>query len=151
MHKRKSSSSGNHRHYRQVHAGIGADQSLCCPHSRSRKQYSIGGPPKEVEVLLPLSLYISPSPPPLFFLFLFVLFSCSIFYSFFTTIFFPFLNRSPAQVRCMRQVLRPVALGRPRGIGWRGRWEGGSGWGTHVNPQLIHVNVRQTHYNIKKK
>ena len=26
---------------------------------------------------------------------------------------------------CMRQVLGPGALGRPRGIGWRGRWEGG--------------------------
>ena len=26
-------------------------------------------------------------------------------------------------------------------IGWRGRWEGGSGWGIHVNPRLIHVNV----------
>ena len=26
-------------------------------------------------------------------------------------------NRSPAQVGCMRQVLRPGALGRPRGIG----------------------------------
>ena len=25
-------------------------------------------------------------------------------------------------------------LGRPRGIRWRGRWEGGSGWGIHVNP-----------------
>ena len=43
----------------------------------------------------------------------------------------------------MRQVLGPSALGRPRGIGWRGRWEGGSGWGTHVNPWLIHVNVWQ--------
>ena len=52
-------------------------------------------------------------------------------------------NRSPAQVGCMRQVLRPGALGRPRGIGWRGRWEGGSGWGIHVNPWLIHVNVWQ--------
>ena len=31
--------------------------------------------------------------------------------------------------------------GRPRGIGWRGRWEGGSGWGIHVNSSLIHVNV----------
>ena len=31
-------------------------------------------------------------------------------------------------------------LGRPRG---RGRWEGGSGWGIHVNPWLIHVNVWQ--------
>ena len=52
-------------------------------------------------------------------------------------------NRSPAQVGCMRQVLRPGALGRPRGIGWRRRWEGGLGWGTHVTPWLIHVNVWQ--------
>ena len=29
------------------------------------------------------------------------------------------------------------------GMGWGGRWEGGSGWGTHVNPWLIHVNVWQ--------
>ena len=33
-------------------------------------------------------------------------------------------NRSPAQVECMRQVLGPGALGRPRGMGWRGRQEG---------------------------
>ena len=52
-------------------------------------------------------------------------------------------NRSPVQVGCMRQVLRAGALGWPRGMGWGGRWEGGSGWGTHVNPCLIHVNVRQ--------
>ena len=52
-------------------------------------------------------------------------------------------NRSPAQVGCVRQVLGPGALGRPRGIGWRGRWEGGSGWGIHVNPWLIHVSVWQ--------
>ena len=43
----------------------------------------------------------------------------------------------------MRQVLRPGALGRPRGMGWGGRWEGGSGWETHVNPWLIHVHVWQ--------
>ena len=43
----------------------------------------------------------------------------------------------------MRQVLRAGALGRPRGMGWGGRWEGGSGWGTHINPWLIHVNVWQ--------
>ena len=43
----------------------------------------------------------------------------------------------------MRQVLSAGALGRPRGMGWGGRWEGGSGWGTHVNPWLIHVNVWQ--------
>ena len=52
-------------------------------------------------------------------------------------------NRSPAQVGCMKQVLGPGALGRPRGIGWRGRWEGGSWWRTHVNPWLTHVNVWQ--------
>ena len=43
----------------------------------------------------------------------------------------------------MRQVLRSGALGRPRGIGWRGSRKGGSGWGIHVTPWLIHVNVRQ--------
>ena len=52
-------------------------------------------------------------------------------------------NRSPAQVGCMRRMLRAGALGRPRGMGWTGRWEGGSGCGTHVNPWLIHVNVWQ--------
>ena len=35
------------------------------------------------------------------------------------------------------------AQGWCRGIGWGGRWEGGSGWGIHVNPWLIHVNVWQ--------
>ena len=30
-----------------------------------------------------------------------------------------------------------------RGIRWRGRWEGGLGWGIHVNPWLIHFNVWQ--------
>ena len=43
----------------------------------------------------------------------------------------------------MRRVLRASALGRPRGMGWRGRREGGSGWGTHVNPWLVIVNVWQ--------
>ena len=43
----------------------------------------------------------------------------------------------------MRQGLRAGAPGRPRGKGWRGRREGGLGWGTHVNPWLIHVNVWQ--------
>ena len=41
----------------------------------------------------------------------------------------------------MRQALGPGALGRPRGIGWRGRGEEGSGWGIHVNPWLVHFNV----------
>ena len=32
------------------------------------------------------------------------------------------------------RVLRAGALGWPRGMGWGGRWEGASGWGTHVHP-----------------
>ena len=43
----------------------------------------------------------------------------------------------------MHETHRPGVLGRPRGIGWRGRWEWRSGWGIHVNPWLIHVNVWQ--------
>ena len=35
------------------------------------------------------------------------------------------------------------ALGQPRGMGWGGRWEGGSGWGDHVYLRLIHVDVWQ--------
>ena len=41
----------------------------------------------------------------------------------------------------LKKVLGPGVLGRHRGIGWRVRWEGGSGWGIHVTPWLIHVNV----------
>ena len=62
-----------------------------------------------------------------------------------------FWNRSPAQVGCKRQVLRAGALGRPRGTRWRGRQEEGSGWGTHVDPWLIHVNVWQKTLQYKKK
>ena len=58
-------------------------------------------------------------------------------------VYYQVWNRSPAQAGCMRHVLGAGALGRPRGTGWRGRWEGGSGWGTHVNPWLIHVSVWQ--------
>ena len=60
-------------------------------------------------------------------------------------------SRSPAQVGCMRQALRPGVLGKPRGSGWSGRWKGGSGWGTHVNPWLFHSNVWQNSLQIKKK
>ena len=61
----------------------------------------------------------------------------------FKQVYYQGWNRLPAQVGCMRQVLRADALGRPRGMGWGGRQEGGSGWGTHVNPWLIHINVWQ--------
>ena len=42
------------------------------------------------------------------------------------------------------------ALGWPRGMVWGGRWEGGSGLGTHVHPWQIHVDVWQNQYNIVK-
>ena len=54
-----------------------------------------------------------------------------------------YVSRSPAQVGCMRHVLGAGTLGRPRAMGWGGRWEGGVGWGIHVNPWLILVNVWQ--------
>ena len=48
---------------------------------------------------------------------------------------------TPSVLSFLKVDFLPGALGRPRGIGWRGRWEGGSGWGTHVNPWLFHFNV----------
>ena len=35
--------------------------------------------------------------------------------------------------------------------GWRGRWEGGSGWGRHVNSRPFHFNVWQNSLQIKKQ
>ena len=34
---------------------------------------------------------------------------------------------------------------------WDGRWEGGSGLGTHVHPWLIHVSVWQNQYSIVRQ
>ena len=42
------------------------------------------------------------------------------------------------------------ALGRPRGMGWGGRWEEGSGWGTRVYLWWIHFDICQNQYNIVK-
>ena len=47
-------------------------------------------------------------------------------------------------VICFENVVSPSAqgwcTGKTQRDGMEG-WEGGSGWGTHVNPWLIHVNV----------
>ena len=48
------------------------------------------------------------------------------------------------------RMLGAGALGWPRAMVWGGRWEGCSGWGTHVHPWRIHVHVWQNHYNIVK-
>ena len=43
----------------------------------------------------------------------------------------------------MRQGTQGRCTGTTLGVGWEGRWEGASGWGTHVHPRLIHVSVWQ--------
>ena len=48
------------------------------------------------------------------------------------------------------RMLGAGALGWLRGMAWGGRWEGGSGWGTHVHPWWIYVDVWQNQYNIVK-
>ena len=34
---------------------------------------------------------------------------------------------------------------------WGGRWEEGSGLGTHVHPWLIHINVWKNQYSIVRQ
>ena len=52
-------------------------------------------------------------------------------------------NESPVQVRCMRQGAQGWCTGMTLGMQWGGKWEGDSGWGTHVHLWQIHVNVWQ--------
>ena len=56
-------------------------------------------------------------------------------------VYYHIWNRSPVQVRCMKQGTQSWCTGTTLRDGM-GR-EGGSGWGTHVQPWLIHVNVWQ--------
>ena len=51
----------------------------------------------------------------------------------------------------MRQALGPGALGRPRGIGWRGRWEGGIGMGNTCKPMAVSFQCMRKSTTIKKK
>ena len=60
-------------------------------------------------------------------------------------------NRSPAQVGCMRQALGPGALGKPRGSGWRGRWEGGIGMGNTCKPMAVSFQSMTKFTTNKKK
>jgi len=43
------------------------------------------------------------------------------------------------------------ALGRPRGMIWRGRKEEGSGWGTHVYLWWFHFDIWQNQLKKKKR
>ena len=54
------------------------------------------------------------------------------------------LSNHQSRFNARYTVLWAGALGWPRGMGWGGRWEGCSGWGTHVHPWWIHVDVWQT-------
>ena len=49
------------------------------------------------------------------------------------------------------RMLGAGAWGRSREMIWGGRWEGGSGLGTHVHSWQIHVNVWQNQYSIVKQ
>ena len=56
------------------------------------------------------------------------------------------MHETSAQTWCTGKTQRDQAereVGGGIGMGHtcKGRWEGGSGWGTHVKPWLIHVNV----------
>ena len=59
-----------------------------------------------------------------------------------------YVKRIASQVQCMRQ----GACGWYTGMTQRDAlgWEVGSGWGTHVYPWRIHVNVWQNQENIVK-
>ena len=43
----------------------------------------------------------------------------------------------------MKQGTQNWSTGMTKGTGWGGEWEGGLGWGTHVHPWLIHINIWQ--------
>ena len=51
----------------------------------------------------------------------------------------------------MRQALGPGALGRPRGIGWRGRWERGIGMGNTCKPMAVSFQCMTKSTTIEKK
>ena len=50
----------------------------------------------------------------------------------------------------MRQALGPGALGKPRGSGWRGRWEGGIGIGNTCKPMAVSFQC-MTKFTTNKK
>ena len=51
----------------------------------------------------------------------------------------------------MRPALGPGALGKPRGIRWRGRWEGGIRMGNTCKPMAVSFQCMTKSTTIKKK
>jgi len=62
----------------------------------------------------------------------------------------PGYSSSNCSSKVRYRILGAGALGWPRGMVQGGMWEGGSGWGTHVRPWWIHVDVWQNQHNIVK-
>ena len=58
-------------------------------------------------------------------------------------VYYHMWNRLPVQVQCMRQGAQGWCTGMTLRDGMGREMGGGSGWGTHVHPWLIHVNVWQ--------
>ena len=58
-------------------------------------------------------------------------------------VYYHMWNSSPVQVRCIRQGAQGWCTGMTQRDEIRREVGGGSGWETHVNPWLIHVNVWQ--------
>ena len=59
-------------------------------------------------------------------------------------------NNCQSRFDAWYRMLEAGALRWPRGMVWGGRWNGGSGLGTHVHPWRIHVDVWENQYNIVK-
>jgi len=59
-------------------------------------------------------------------------------------------NESPVQVQCRIQEAWGWCTGMTQRDGMGREVGGGSGWGTHVHPWRMHVDVWQNQYNIVK-
>ena len=85
------------KHWRQECIGVGPNQNLSCPHSRSREQHSVGGRSREVRwTVSPRDGKVSDSSDSKVFIFLMFSLFFSYFWIFF--LFFFFLSSPPLSV-----------------------------------------------------
>ena len=63
-------------------------------------------------------------------------------------VYYHMWNRSPVQVRCMRQALKASALGWPWGMGWGGQWEVVQDEGHMYTHGWFVSMYGKSHYNI---